>query len=56
MKYHDYVLGAEARFATPVPVGKGNRSTKARLAHFSTAMESIQAETEPVEVDDEDVP
>ena len=32
------------------------RSVKQRLANYSTAMESIQAESEPVELDNEDVP
>ncbi|CAH1788077.1 unnamed protein product [Owenia fusiformis] len=33
-----------------------NKSMKTRLAAFSTAMESIQAESEPVELEDADVP
>lgn len=42
--------------ATPGQITRG-RSTKQRLQHYSTAMESIQAEAgEPVELEDEDVP
>ena len=51
-----YITGAEARVAVPGNINRGNRSQKVRLANFSTAMESIQAETEPVELDDEDIP
>ena len=50
------ITGAEARVAVPGNINRGNRSQKVRLANFSTAMESIQAETEPVELDDEDIP
>ena len=32
------------------------RSMKQRIAAYSTAMESIQAHSEPVELDNEDVP
>lgn len=32
------------------------RSMKQRVAQYSTAMESIQATTEPLAVEDEDIP
>ena len=47
--------GAESNLATPGPLARG-RSTKHRLQNFSTAMESIQADADPVELEDEDVP
>ncbi|XP_067938437.1 phosphatidylinositol 4-phosphate 5-kinase type-1 alpha-like isoform X2 [Watersipora subatra] len=47
--------GAAAGVAIPGLITRG-RSTKQRLAQFSTAMESIQADADPVELEDEDIP
>mgnify|MGYP001794133934 CR=1 FL=1 len=44
-----------ASVATPGAINRG-RSTKARLQQFTTAMESIQADVDPVEIEDEDIP
>lgn len=44
-----------AGVATPGPINRG-RSTKQRLQQYTTAMESIQADSDPVEIDDEDIP
>ncbi|XP_064596503.1 phosphatidylinositol 4-phosphate 5-kinase type-1 alpha-like isoform X2 [Liolophura sinensis] len=52
--------GSQEGGAQPSGPGKANlqrgKSLRTRLAQYSTALEAIQANTEPVEIDNEDVP